>query len=491
MRLSKSRFTAGLQCHKRLYLQVHQPELAAQPDESRQARFEQGTEVDRVARGLFPEGVLVEAEYTEMNKALAQTSRLVADGKAPAVFEATFDHQMVLVRVDVLQRLAKGKRWKLIEVKSSTTMKDYYVPDIAIQRFVLEGLGFSVIPCLMLLNHEYVYDGLVHDLNKLFKIEDVTAETDNVIKGLPAEVRAQLQMLSRDVAPDIEPGPQCSNPFECEFYDICNKPVPGDHVSRLPRIAESKLRQLADLGVSAIVDIPTGFPLTKMQLHALASAVSGKTWFSKELGKKLKELKYPLYFMDFETFAPAIPRFVGMSPFGKIPFQWSVHVQRKDRTELEHYEFLAEDAGDPRLAFLQSLIRVLGGAGHIVVYHQPFESGVLATLAYCFPEYKSAINGLQRRLWDLLPVIRSHTYHIDYQGSFSLKDVLPALVPEMTYKHMEVAEGIEAGLAWDRMIHGQVDEAEKRRLRTALLAYCKQDTLAMVKLLEVLSRHSA
>jgi hypothetical protein len=153
---------------------------------------------------------------------------------------------------------------------------------------------------------------------------------------------------------------------------------------------------------------------------------------------------------------------------------------------VEHYEFLAEDASDPRQAFLKSLMRVLGDTGHIVVYHQPFESGVLASLATCFPEHKSAVNGLQGRLWDLLPVIRSHTYHIDYRGSFSLKDVLPALVPEMTYDGMEVAEGNEAGLAWERMIHGQVDDAEKRRLRTALLAYCEQDTLAMVRLLDVL-----
>jgi hypothetical protein len=343
----------------------------------------------------------------------------------------------------------------------------------------------------MHLNREYVYDGRTHDLSKLFTIEDVTAETDNLIKSAPAEVRAQLQMLSRDTAPEIEPGPQCGSPFQCEFFNVCNKPVPGDHVSRLPRIAESRLRRLADLGVSSIRDIPPGFPLTEMQQHALASVVSGKAWFSKEVGKKLRELKYPLYFMDFETFAPAIPRFAGMSPFGQIPFQWSVHVQRKGRNELEHHEFLAEDAGDPRLAFLKSLIGVLGDAGHIVVYNQSFESSVLASLAGCFPEYQPEVNGLQKRLWDLLPVIRSHTYHIDYQGSFSLKDVLPALVPEMTYEGMAVAEGNEAGLAWERMIHGQIDEAEKRQLRTALLAYCRQDTLAMVKLLEVLYRHSA
>ena len=488
MRLSKSRFTAGLQCHKRLYLQIHQPELAAEPDESTQARFEQGAEVGQLARGLFPEGVLVEAEHSELSKAIVQTSALVTDGKAPAIFEATFDHQKVLVRVDVLQRLSKGKRWRLIEVKSSTKIKDYHLPDVTIQRFVLEGLGLTVIPCLMHLNREYVYDGRTHDLSKLFTIEDISAETDNLIKGVPAEVRAQLKMLSKDTAPDIEPGPQCSSPFQCEFFDHCNKPVPKDHVSYLPRISESKLQRLADLGVNSIRDIPPDFPLTEMQRHAFASAVSGKASFSKELGKTLKELKYPIYFMDFETLGPAIPRFAGMSPYDQFPFQWSVHVQRKGRNELEHYEFLAEDASDPSLAFLKNLIEVLGDTGHIVVYHQPFESGVLASLASCFPKYKSTIDGLQKRLWDLLPVVRSHTYHFDYRGSFSLKDVLPALVPEMTYEGMEVGEGNAAGLAWERMIHGEVDDAEKRRLRTALLAYCKQDTLAMVRVVEVLRK---
>lgn len=486
MRLSKSRFTAGLQCHKRLYFLVHQPELAAEPDESAQAMFDQGIEVGRLARELFPEGVLVEAEHSELNKALAQTSGLVKDGKAPAVFEATFDHQKVLVRVDVLERLAKSKQWKLIEVKSSTKVKDYHLPDVTIQRFVLEGQGFTVIPCVMHLNREYVYDGRAHDLNKLFTIEDVTAETDDLIRDFPAEVRAQLMMLSENTAPEIEPGPQCSSPFQCEFFDFCNMPVPREHVSCLPRISESKLQKLAGLGVTSIRDIPPGFPLTEMQQHAFASAVSGKPWFSKELGKKLKELKYPIYFMDFETLGPAIPRFAGMSPYDQFPFQWSVHVQRKGRNELEHFEFLAEDASNPSLPFLKSLIEVLGETGQIIVYNEPFESGVLTSLASLFPKYKSAINKLQGRLWDLLPVVRAHTYHIDYRGSFSLKDVLPALVPEMTYEGMEVAEGNAAGLAWERMIHGEVDDAEKRKLRAALLAYCKQDTLAMVRLLEVL-----
>jgi hypothetical protein len=491
MRLSKSRYIAGLQCHKRLYLLIHQPELAAEPDENAQARFDQGLEVGRLARGMFPEGVLVEAEHTELDKALIRTLGLVTDSRIPAIFEATFQHQKVLVRIDVLQRLARSKRWRLIEVKSSSKIKDYHLADAVIQRYVLEGLGFKVIPCLMHLNREYVYDGGTYDLSKLFTLEDITDDTDDLIEQVPAEVRKQLEMLSKDTVPEIDPGPQCNSPFRCEFFNICNKPIPADHVARLPRISESKLQRLTDLGVCSIRDVPSGFPLTETQQHAFECAVSGKAWFSKELKTTLKKLKFPLCFMDFETLGPAIPRFEGMHPFDPIPFQWSVHVQRQQGNEPEHYEFLAEDAGDPRPAFLKSLAAVLRDAGNIIVYNQAFESGVLASLCSRLPEYKSAVEGFQKRLWDLWPVIKSHTYHIGYQGSFSLKDVLPALVPEMTYEGMGVSEGIQAGVVWDAMIHGRYSENDKKKVKQDLLAYCSQDTLAMVKLLEVLRKQSS
>jgi hypothetical protein len=411
----------------------------------------------------------------------------VEDSNVPAIFEATFDHQNVFVRVDILQRMGNRQRWRLIEVKSSASMKDYYLPDVAIQRFVLEGLRLEIVPCIMLLNREYLYDGRGYDLSKLFKMAEVTTETDALIKDVPAEVRAQLQMLSEETAPEVEPGPQCNEPFRCEFFDLCNKPVPADHVSCLPRLSKSKLEKLTDLGVTSIRNIPAGFPLTEAQQHAFASAVSGKAWFGKELGKTVKELEYPIYFMDFETLGPAIPRFAGMSPFGQIPFQWSVHVQRNPGSDPEHYEYLAEDTSDPRLAFLTSLLRVLGTTGHIIVYNQSFESRVLASLAGYFPEYKPAVNGLQERLWDLWPVIRSHTYHIDYQGSFSLKNVLPALVPEMTYEGMGVSDGEQAGVVWDAMIHGLLSEDERKKATQDLLTYCRQDTLAMVRLLRILA----
>jgi hypothetical protein len=179
-----------------------------------------------------------------------------------------------------------------------------------------------------------------------------------------------------------------------------------------------------------------------------------------------------------------------MRPYDPTPFQWSVHVQKKPGTELEHHEFLAMDSSDPRPAFLKELCEVLGKKGKIVVYNQGFESGVLSDLAQWLPGYEPAVKNIQGRLWDLLPVVRSHTYHAKFQGSYSLKSVLPALVPGMTYEGMDVAGGEQAGVVWETMIHGQLDENEKKKAREALLAYCRQDTLAMAKLLQVLREHA-
>ena len=189
--------------------------------------------------------------------------------------------------------------------------------------------------------------------------------------------------------------------------------------------------------------------------------------------------------MDFETVNPAIPRFPGMRPYDQLPFQWSVHVMTKPGAEPEHHEFLATDTTDPRREFITSLCSALGKSGSIVVY-SAFESQRLSELAAWLPEFSGRIKKIQRRLWDLLPVVRNHVYHPKFAGSYSIKNVLPALVPGMTYEGMEVADGTDAGLAWESLIRGGLDQAERDRIRKALLEYCGQDTLAMVKLLEKL-----
>jgi hypothetical protein len=191
--------------------------------------------------------------------------------------------------------------------------------------------------------------------------------------------------------------------------------------------------------------------------------------------------------MDFETVNPAIPRFPGMHPYDQLPFQWSVHVQRQPGAPLEHYEFLATDANDPRRQFISSLCAALGESGSIVVYSS-FESQRLSDLASWFPEFADRIGAIQARLFDLLPVVREHVYHPAFAGSYSIKSVLPALVPEMTYEGMQVANGQDAGVAWGLLIRGTMDAVERGKIEKALLDYCGQDTLAMVKLLEMMLR---
>ena len=251
-------------------------------------------------------------------------------------------------------------------------------------------------------------------------------------------------------------------------------------------MSQTKAQDLCDLGISLIREIPDDFPLTEIQSRVRRAVRTGRRWVSKTLQKEVRRLKYPLYFMDFESLYPAIPRFAGMRPYAQIPFQWSVHLQSTPDAPLEHFEFLADDDGDPRHDFIDSLCQALGKRGQIVVYNAGFESQRLEELAGWLPAYGERIKRIRQRLWDLLPFVKRHVYHPHFNGSFSIKAVLPALVPELSYEGMEVSDGGVAGLAWERMLRHGTDNAERHRLKLALLAYCRQDTLAMVKILEAL-----
>ena len=251
----------------------------------------------------------------------------------------------------------------------------------------------------------------------------------------------------------------------------------------LPRIHASAVEELDDLGIESIHDIPEDFALTERQRRACTSVQTGEPWYGPDIGEALGTLKSPLYFMDFESLNPAVPRFAGMRPYDQLPFQWSVHVQRQPGAEPEHYEFLAMDASDPRREFISSLCGALGECGSIVVY-AAFETQRLADLAAWLREFAGQIKGIQSRLWDLLPIVRNHVYHPAFAGSYSLKYVLPALVPEMTYEGMVVANGQDAGLAWESLVRGTADQGERERTRKALLDYCGRDTLALVRLVD-------
>ena len=486
MRISKTKFIAGCQCLKRLYHQVHEPELAAEPDSAAEAIIEQGREVGLLARQLFRGGIEVRSDGG-LDQAIRATCELVANPTVPAIFEGVFEHGGVLARVDILHRRRDG--WRLVEVKSTTNLKDHHIEDVAIQHRVVRRSGIGLVSSsLAHVNRDYIYQGGAIDVNHFFTVRNLTRRVEKLQPKLPSILRSQFRVLGMAAPPRIAAGAQCSHPITCEFFDHCNPPVPDDHLLKLPRIHASEIAKLVARGVQSIHDIPENYPLPARLRRACTSVQSGKPWFGPELENELKTLKYPLYFMDFETLSPCVPRFPGMRPYDHLPFQWSVHVQREPGAIPEHLEFLATDERDPRHAFLSGLSDVLGDRGSVVVYHQPFEEARLLELAAWIPEFVGRIEKMQRRLWDLLPVIRDHVYHPAFGGSFSLKSVLPALVPEMSYDGMDVADGQAAGVVWQRLISDDCGEVEHKRGRKALLDYCAQDTLGLVRLIEILQR---
>jgi len=478
---------SGVQCLKRLYWQVREPELGVFPDAAAVAIMEQGGAVGGLARQLFAGGVEVSSRDPE--QAIRTTRELIANPEVPAIFEAAFEDGGVFVRVDILHR-RRDNRWRLIEVKSTADLKEQHLDDLAIQHRVVSRSGLDLASsCLAHVNCNYVYTGGDIDVWRFFRIKNLTRRVERLLPKLTFQLRSELRVLVMPNPPEIPTGPHCTNPITCEFFDRCNPPLPNDHIGYLPRLHASAAEELEEMGVESILDIPDDFHLSERQRIACTSVQTGQAWFSAELGKEFESLKYPLYFADFESVNPAIPRFSGMRPFDQLPFQWSVHVQRQPDAEPEHYEFLAKDRRDPRREFITSLCSALGESGSIVVY-AAFESQRLSELAAWLPEFAQRIENIQHRLWDLLPVVRNHVYHPEFAGSYSLKAVLPALVPEMSYDGMEVANGQDAGLAWQSLVRRSVERTEYDRLRQALLDYCGQDTLALVRLLDKL-RESA
>ena len=311
MRISKSKFVAGVQCLKRLYLQVHEPELAAEPKAASEALFEQGRMVGLLARQLFPGGVEVDGSGG-LDDAIRATRELIANPEVPAIFEGTFENGGVLVRVDILQRRRDG-RWRLLEVKSTTDLKEHHLDDVAIQARVVSRSGLDLAAsCLMHVNRNYVFQGGTIDVRQFFRIRNLTRRVERLQPKLTFQLRAEFTVLNMPKAPDLPPGSHCTDPVTCEFFDRCNPPRPDDHVGNLPRIQASAVEGLEEIGVRSIRDIPDDFPLNERQRRACTCVQTGEPWFSADLGEELKGLKYPLFFIDFETVNPAIPRFAAL-----------------------------------------------------------------------------------------------------------------------------------------------------------------------------------
>ena len=478
--LSKSKFAGGLQCLKRLYLECFDRKLADPIDASQQALFDSGNAVGELARQRFPGGRLINEPYFEHEGAVASTREALDDSSLPSLYEAAFAHEGIRIRTDVLLRTGDDGL-DLIEVKSSTKVKPEHIPDIAIQLYVLEGSGILVRKAFLLhIDNSYVYQGGAYNLERLFRLDDVTNESHAFLAStVPESLAGMWEVLQQEKAPPIDTGPHCNTPYQCPFFGHCHRDEPEHSVEQLPRVTAKVLDALKSRGIRAIQNIPSEFPgLSSAQQRVRDAVITGDPYVSADLPSALGQVSYPIYFLDFETFNPALPIYPGTRPYQMIPFQWSVHGFSKSG-QLQHESFLADDSEDPREKLTTSLLDALGKQGTILVYSS-FERTRVKELAALFPEYAARLSALVDRFVDLLTLVRTHVYHPDFHGSYSIKAVLPALAPDLGYGDLEIQEGSLASVAFAKMIAPDTDDSERQRVRHALLAYCQRDTEAMV-----------
>jgi predicted RecB family nuclease len=480
--LSKSRFITGQQCHLRLWYQCYHPDLASETSEAQQAIFDVGHKVGELATRLYPGGRRIAEDHTHHEKAVQTTLKVIENPEIHAIYEAAFLSDDIRVRVDILERLENG-RWNLIEVKSSASVKDVHLPDVAVQWHVLRGAGLEIDKAfLMHVNNEYVYDGKELDLNSFFISSDVTKEVVAMQESVPSMISELKAVLSDSDPPDIPPSRHCNTPYECEFYEHCTKEMPEHWIMDLSGITQRKLNELAAMGINDIRDIPSTYSLTALHQRIRTSVLENKETISEELEHELTDVEYPVHFLDFETIITAIPRYAGTRPYQTIPFQWSNHILQKDEF-LEHHDYLCNEDQDPREEFTFRLLSVLGMKGTIFIYSS-YEIRIIKALSEDLPEYRKKLLDILDRFKDLCVIMKKHFYNPGFHGSFSLKSVLPVLAPDMNYKSLEIQEGGQASLEYLRMIDPSTSSKEREKIREDLLTYCEQDTYAMVRIRE-------
>jgi predicted RecB family nuclease len=478
IRLSKSRVLAGLQCHKRLWWTVHEPASPElQPDDALQALFDDGTYVGRVARTHVPGGVLIDLPYNAYDERIARTEAALQRG-TPVIYEASFRAGQVFASVDVLERRPEGT--SLIEVKSTTRVKEQHLPDVAVQAHVLSQSGVKAARLeIMHLNRACAYP----DLSNLFTRTDVTEPACSALEMMPRAIQEQLAMLAGPI-PEVAIGEHCSTPYECPFKGRCWPTLPPHHVSTL-YAAGRRARLLEEQGYATIHELPDDIPLKAVQDRQRRAVQAGRLIVEPDLAAALRDLEPPLAFLDFETVGLPIPVWNGCHPYDAVPVQFSCHVEDAGG-RLSHHEWLAEGPGDPRPALAERLIRACSSARTIVVYYAAFERDCLQRMADALPALAGPLRSFADRLVDLLPMVRNHIYHPAFGGSFSLKSVLPAMVPELRYDLLPIGDGQTASLELERLMFQEAEMAPEARaqLREDLLRYCQQDTWGLVKLLE-------
>ena len=490
--LSKSKLIAYRQCPKRVWLEVHRSDLREDSAQT-QARFNNGYQVGDIARGLYDpkgKGILLDPQKDGFDHAFARTQELLKEPQP--VFEAGFKTDEALAFADVMVPLKKSGKlaWKMVEVKSSTSVKDYHLDDAAVQAFIARATGVALagvsVACI---DSDWVYPG-GGDYSGLLYETDVTDQALTRDAEIRRWIKDARRLVANDQEPRVKMGGQCKAPFECGFSAYCQGLVaaPTHPITQLPGRLGKALQALIDTeSVLDLRDVPDEL-LNAKQLRVKRAALSGKPFFDRQAAAQaLKQYKLPAYFIDFETIQFAVPIWEGTRPYQQIPFQFSVH--RLSRSgKVKHQSFLDLSGADPSLKFATELVAACGKREPIFAYNAGFEKARILELAARFPRLSTALRALADRLVDLLPIAREHYYHPDQQGSWSIKAVLPSLCPDLDYAHLDGVQN--GGMAMDAYAEALASTTlldRRAEIERQLIAYCALDTLALVRLWAIFS----
>lgn len=477
MKISKTDFLVYLDSPKHLWALKNNKLDTKVLNAYVQHLFEQGYQVESYAEKYIKEVLL--PKYQELQ---ANSNEKVEVKLQPTDIDGPFE-----ARSDVLIKNSQTGLWDMYEIKSSTKLDKKYIYDATFQVLVF-GKSLNIGKVYILhLNSKYIREEEL-DLSKLFVADDIT----NRVEKLKDKVH-QLRYEALEIVTEQDPSNvlSCIKPKECPCLNLCHPVLPEYSIYDINQITgnEKKVRMLENLGIKSVYDVPDDFKLTEKQEYQVKVAKGGVPVIDKiEIALSLGELKYPLYFVDYESFNPAIPMYKGYKPYDQMPFQWSLHVLKEKGAKLEHYEFIEMQEIDPIVNFLNALQKYIGEEGSIIVWNQSFEKTQNTRMGEIHPQFKEFCDNMNSRVFDLMIIFRDALYaDPKFKGSYSIKKVLPVLVRELSYKELTIGEGSTAMASWDEMVHklGINSQVEKDKIRADLLRYCELDTLAMVKIWEV------
>lgn len=483
--ISKSKFLSGLQCHKLLWHVYNAKHLIPEADAHQQAIFDQGHEVGELAKQLFPGGIEVGKGVTDLDETLALSKQALSQRRP--IYEAAFVFNGGYACADILHPVDRDE-WDLIEVKSTADVKNVHLHDLAFQMYVYNGAGLKTRRCFVChINREFIRQGAINP-KEFFEQQDVTDLVTKLAGTIERKLEEMFRVIRLREHPTIQIGPHCDNPYRCPLHDHCWSFLPENSVFNLYRGGKKAFKLLGD-GITSLRDVSDDVPLSGNQTIQRQAAITGKPHVDKPvLSAFLKRIRYPVFYLDFETFNTAIPLFDGVRPYQQVPFQFSLHVVRSENSEPEHHSFLAEGTGDPRREFLDRLRPLIGKTGSIVVYNAAFEKMILKQCCAAYPEHQTWVESLKKRFVDLLlPFKRFCYYHPNQHGSASMKAVLPALTGQ-GYENLAIQDGTTASQEFLRVTFTDVSAQEQELVRLELKEYCALDTIGMVWIIEALKR---